>query len=112
MQIENRERQRQELNGVGVSKVPQSYRAPDFRVHQKDLGPKTVCRRPVAEPPLRLGGRLGGEGNVGVKAQRWRGKHGQPNWSLITAPDECAPAVRQRLHVKNGMPPPAIQPFI
>jgi len=27
----------------------------------------------------------------------------QPNWSLVSAPDEASPAVLQRLHAKNQL---------
>ena len=43
----------------------------------RDMGPPKQFRRPPVEPPMRLGGRVGGEGCAGVKAKRWRGASGQ-----------------------------------
>ena len=62
---------------AGPSKVPARLRAPNFQTMEPDLGPNRHERRPVPEPPLRLGGRLGGEGSVGVNAKRWNHKPGQ-----------------------------------
>jgi hypothetical protein len=62
---------------AGPSKVPANHRAPNFQTMEPDLGPRRHERRPLPEPPLRLGGRLGGEGSVGVNAKRWNHKPGQ-----------------------------------
>ena len=69
-------RRRQHSEANSHPRVPASSRAPDFVRQADDPGQALVERRLVAEPPMRLGGRVGGEGSVGVQAARWNRRPG------------------------------------
>ena len=101
---ESRARAYSEGKLEGHSDVPETSRAKGFRVVEPSHTFERFQRRPVREPPLRLGGRTGGEGAAGAKAVRWKKTTGQPHWSTISAPDEASPAVLLRLKAKNNTP--------
>ena len=69
---------------------------------------------PTPTPPFRLGGRVGGSGTPGARAERWRGRTGDEGWVAVMDGFEQAPAVRARLHVKAEFPfrPPPEPPFV
>ncbi len=85
---------------------------------------RTVLRRcsqsvigrapPPPTPPFRLGGRVGGSGTPGARAERWHGRTGDEGWAAVMDGFEQAPAVRARLHVKAEFPfrPPPEPPFV
>ena len=85
-------RRRQHSEANSHPRVPASSRAPDFVRQVDDPGQALVERRLVAEPPMRLGGRVGGEGSAGVQAARWNRR---PGTSLPSS------AARTRNHEKR-----------
>jgi hypothetical protein len=78
-------------------------------------GPSAVGRLPPPPtPPFRLGGKVGGSGTPGARAQRWSGRPGDAGWEQAMHGFEQAPAVRARLLVKAEFPhvPPPEPPFV